>query len=86
MKLSKMHPEDVKAAIRKRFATVSAFERHFGLPPKSVTDLLRGRASERVSKAINSVISRPVSDFSKSEYSENSRPARRSHRQNAEVR
>jgi len=86
MKLSRMHPEDVKAAIRKRFASVSAFERQYDLPPKSVTDLLRGRASERVSNAINSVISRPISDFSQSEYSENSRRARRPHRQNAEAR
>jgi lambda repressor-like predicted transcriptional regulator len=85
MKLSKMHPEDVKAAIRKRFATVSAFERRYELPLKSVHDLLRGRASARVEKAIKSVIERPVSDFSKSECSENSETSKRAHRQNAEV-
>lgn len=70
MKLSKMHPEDVKAAIRKRFATVAAFERRFNLPSKSVHDLLRGRPSARVEEAINSVISKPYSEISKSEHSE----------------
>lgn len=85
MKLSKKHPEDVKAAIRKRFSTVSAFERRFDLPSKSVHDLLRGRASKRVEDAILSVISRPVSDFSKSECSDNSRKDGTPHRINAEA-
>lgn len=76
-----MHPEDVKAEIRKRFATVSAFERRYKLPTKSVHDLLRGRASARVEKAINAVIGRPVSDFSKSEGSDISGTRKRTHRQ-----
>lgn len=81
-----MHPEDVKAALRKRFTTVSAFERHYQLPAKSVHDLLRGRASARVEKAVKSVIERPVSDFSKSECSDISGTRTRPHRQNAEAR
>lgn len=82
MRLSKMHPEDVKAEIRKRFATVSAFERRFELPSKSVHDLLRGRASARVEKAIKAVIERPVSDFPKSECSDFSENRSQPHRQN----
>ncbi|WP_409593120.1 helix-turn-helix domain-containing protein [Sphingobium sp. SA2] len=86
MRLAKMHPEDVKAELRKRFATVSAFERRYELPSKSVHDLLRGRASARVEKAIKSVIERPVSEFSKSEGSDVSQTVTSSHRKNAEAR
>lgn len=75
-----MHPEDVKAELRKRFATVSAFERQHELPAKSVHDLLRGRASARVEKAVKSVIERPVSDFSKSECSDVSESSSSTHR------
>ena len=83
MLLFKMHPEDVKAEIRKRFATVSAFERKFELPSKSVHDLLRGRASARVEKAVEAVIKRPVSEFSKSECSDITKSRMRKHRLNA---
>ena len=64
MPLAEMDPHDVKAEIRKRFGTVAAFERAFELPCKSVTDLCRGRPSSRVERAVASVISRPVSEFS----------------------
>jgi lambda repressor-like predicted transcriptional regulator len=50
--LATMHPEDVKAGLRKRYGTVADFERAKGLPPKSVTEVLRGRAWQRVSDAI----------------------------------
>jgi len=86
MRLSRMHPEDVKAELRKRFSTVSAFEQRYSLPSKSVHDLLRGRASARVEKAIEAVIKRPVSDFSKSECSDVSETVAPAHRQNAEAR
>lgn len=86
MKLSKMHPEDIKAAIRKRFTSVSAFERRFNLPAKSVHDLLRGRHSARVEEAIKSVISQPVSEFSKSEHSEYSQKDGDAHRLNNKIR
>ncbi|OYW88885.1 MAG: hypothetical protein B7Z20_01505 [Sphingobium sp. 32-64-5] len=77
-----MHPEDIKAAIRKRFSTVSAFERAYDLPSKSVHDLLRGRPSARVEEAIKSIIAQPVSDFSKSEHSDYNRKHRNAHRLN----
>lgn len=47
-----MHPEDVKAELRKRFGTVFDFEDKAGLPRKSVSDFLRGRPNRRVSDAI----------------------------------
>jgi lambda repressor-like predicted transcriptional regulator len=55
-----MHPEDVKAALRKRFKSVAAFERAKGLPAKSVTEVLRGRKSARVSTAIEAAITGPT--------------------------
>ncbi|PZO87916.1 MAG: hypothetical protein DI623_13720 [Sphingomonas sanxanigenens] len=53
-----MHPEDLKAAIRKRFRSVAQFERINDLPTKSVNDLLRGRKSQRVTDAINKFLAR----------------------------
>lgn len=50
------HREDIKAAIRKEFGSVAAFEREHSLPAKSVTDFFRGRRSERVERAVGSVI------------------------------
>lgn len=50
-----MHREDIKAAIRKRFGTVAAFEQANGLPAKSVNDVLRGRTNARVAKAIKQI-------------------------------
>jgi lambda repressor-like predicted transcriptional regulator len=51
-----MHPEDIKAAIRKRFGSLKAFEELEGLPRKAVTDILRGRSNRRVTDAIRRVI------------------------------
>lgn len=51
-----MHPEDVKAAIRKRYRSVAAFERAEGLARQSVTELFRGRTSARTLKAIERVL------------------------------
>lgn len=86
MALSTMHPEDVKAELRKRFGSVAAFERQHGLPVKSVTDLLRGYKSRRVFDAVQSVIERPVGDFLDSEGSDSSEDAGAAHRINAEAR
>ena len=61
--LTHMHNEDVKAALRKRFGSVAAFERTRELPEKSVTDLLRGYTSARVRKAVEDAIA-PQSDDS----------------------
>lgn len=81
MSLADMHPEDIKAGLRKRFRTVSRFEREKGLPAKSVTDILRGYKSARVEGAILDALAQPIA--SESELSEDSRDEASSHRQNA---
>lgn len=47
-----LHREDIKARLRKRFRSVTAFERAKGLPAKSVSDVLRGRSSAATERAI----------------------------------
>lgn len=58
--LATQHPEDIKAALRKRYRSVAAFEREKGLPAKSVTEVLRGRKSARVSTAIEAALIEPL--------------------------
>ena len=52
-----LHPEDVKAAIRKKFGTIAKFHEAHNLPPRGVQDVLRGRASRRVQDAMDQVLS-----------------------------
>lgn len=59
-----MHPEDIKAALRKRFGSVFAFEDANDLPRKSVSDFLRGRPNQRVKDAIAKVLSPEQSELS----------------------
>lgn len=56
MDIHELHPVDVKAVIKRRFITITEFERLHKLPANSVHDVLRGRTSKRVSKAIESVL------------------------------
>lgn len=56
MTLDLMHPEDVKAAIRKRYGTISRFIEERDLPATGVSDLLRGRTSRRVREAVEDVL------------------------------
>ena len=56
MLLDQTHPEDVKAAIRKRFGTISRFIEANDLPTPGVRDLLRGRTSARVRDAVEKVL------------------------------
>lgn len=56
MILDQMHPEDIKAVIRKRFGSISRFIREHELPATGVSDLFRGRTSERVRSAIEEVL------------------------------
>jgi len=81
MTLDAMHPEDVKAELRKRFGSVAKFERAKELPPKSVTDVLRGYKSARVEKAINEAICVPI-QMVESDVSGCKPETRLSHRQN----
>lgn len=55
-----MHPEDIKAALRKEFGTVKAFEAAHGLPADSVRDVLRGRSVRRTAVAIAESLKKPV--------------------------
>lgn len=86
MKLATMHPEDVKASIRKRFGTVAAFERENGLPEKSVSDVLRGRLSARVIHALEEALSNPSPQPRQSEVSDCSAAGLKTHRLNAGAR
>lgn len=56
MKVDEVHPEDVKAAIRKRYRSLAAFERAHSLARQSVTEVLRGRPSARTQKAIERLL------------------------------
>lgn len=61
MSLADMHPEDIRAELRKRFGTITKFEDANNLPRKSVHEILRGRKSARVSEAIEkAIIEAPV--------------------------
>lgn len=83
MALARLYSEDVKATIRKKFGAVAKFERAEGLPEKSVNDVLRGRKSARVQRAIEQVIGQPLVQSEDSDHSgEFSAP----HRLNAEAR
>jgi lambda repressor-like predicted transcriptional regulator len=54
--LSGMHKEDVKAALRKKFGTVTAFEVAAGIPRGSVHEVLRNRKWRRVEDAISAAL------------------------------
>lgn len=56
MILDRMHPEDVKAAIRKRFGTIARFVEEHDLPDTGVSDMFRGRTSKRVREAVEKVL------------------------------
>lgn len=53
-----LHPEDVKAAVRKAHGTIDAFHRAYNLPSTGLYDVLRGRTSARVEDAIRAVLSK----------------------------
>ncbi len=56
MLIDEYHPEDIKAAIRKRFKSMLEFERRNGLARQSVTDLLRGRATSDTERAVRTLL------------------------------
>jgi lambda repressor-like predicted transcriptional regulator len=77
MNIATMHPEDIKAGLRKRFGTIVSFERAKGLPDKSVNDVLRGRPNARVTKAIEDALSGPAPQSNLSDCSETGRETHR---------
>lgn len=52
METISLHPEDIKASIRKRHGSLAAFERTRGLPQESVRDVLRGKSVSQTAIAI----------------------------------
>ncbi|MDF7777344.1 hypothetical protein P1X14_18950 [Sphingomonas sp. AOB5] len=83
MHLDDMHPEDVKALLKKRHGSVARFERLNTLPEKSVYDLLRKRESRRVRAAIEAEISNAASAAVESEFSDSISESSVPHCQNA---
>jgi lambda repressor-like predicted transcriptional regulator len=55
-----MHPEDIKAELRKRHGSMTAFAEARGLPRQSVSNLLCGRISRPVAKAIAEELNMPL--------------------------
>lgn len=86
------HPEDIKAAIRKRFGSLAKFERESGLPEQSARDVIRGKASRRTAHAIARALHTTVEELFpgrfdlESHIRDNSTEAGTPHRLNAEVR
>lgn len=80
--IESLHPEDIKAAIRKRYGSIKKFEIEHDLPEKSVTDLFRGRTSQRVRHAVETAINTRKSPSTKSDASDDNSAAPASHRLN----
>lgn len=84
------HPEDVKGAIRKRYGSVAAFERHHNLPALSVRDILRGKKRGRIARVVAHDLGIPLTDldiFQGWSHDWDNSPARKStHRLNAGAR
>ncbi len=81
-----LHPEDVKAAIRKRFGSLAAFEREKKLPVESVTNLLRGQKSRRVAKAVDAILAIEINSPTRPSGIPEDKPKRPiAHRLNAEA-
>jgi lambda repressor-like predicted transcriptional regulator len=58
--LPPLHPEDIKAPLRIRYGTVGKFEKLAGLPPRSVSQVLYGKAIERAAEAIADELDIPL--------------------------
>ena len=81
--LAEMHKEDIKAALRKQFGTVRAFELAHDLPRGSVSEILRNRRWAKVEKAVEAVINGSAKTLSNKS---DSRTRNASHRLNAVAR
>lgn len=54
--IDEVHPEDIKAAIRKRYRSLRRFEAAENLAHNSIADIFRGRKSARTERAIRRVL------------------------------
>ena len=71
MTFATAHREDIKASLRKKFGSLTAFERVHGLPDRSVSDVLRGKPSKRVQQFIERALSEANNQSDKSDCSGN---------------
>lgn len=55
-----LHPEEVKAQLRMRHGTISAFEKSRGLPPRTVSQILFGKAIRKTAEAIADELDIPL--------------------------
>jgi lambda repressor-like predicted transcriptional regulator len=55
-----LHPEEVKAQLRMRYGTLTAFEKALGLPLRSVSFLLQGKAIMPTAEAIADALDIPL--------------------------
>lgn len=81
MTLTDMHPEDIKAALRKRFGTIRNFEIEHGLTKGSVGEILRKRRWAKVERAVESAIFSSENQSGKPD----SRASHAAHRLNAKA-
>lgn len=59
-----LHREDIKAGIRKRYGSMSAFERAKGLPNGSARDVLRGKSVSGTATVIADELGVPFKSIS----------------------
>ena len=77
-----LHYEDIKASIRKKYKTLSAFERSHGLYPKSVHNHFRGLRNKKVEAAVEQHLRSIISPFAVGEPSPPTKAKRETHRLN----
>lgn len=80
-----LHYEDIKASIRKKYKTLSAFERAHDLPDRSINNLFRGNTSRRVREAVERHLAGVIAPLADSELSQSSSPDGAAHRLNREA-
>lgn len=56
-----MHYADIQASIKKAGTTQAAIARDLGVSPTAVANVIRGKKSYRIAKAISAVVGIPVS-------------------------
>lgn len=83
MLVEQLHPEDIKAAIRKRHGSIREFSRKHGLGPTAVSDLFRGRTSKPTTDAVEALLQL---EFEKSIELDHSDGSANAHRLNAGAR
>jgi len=87
--IESLHKEDIKAAIRKRYGSLAAFERAHKLGKSSVSEILRGSTNQRTAKAVEQFLQEEQEDNDKTRrhmISCNSEGSSVAHRQNEGTR